>query len=187
MEITHHDMPATSCPGCHGKIEVATGVGTTNKPSPGAWTVCLYCGSILRFTEVLLLRFATEDEVEKLEPRSRQLLRVAQAVSKQNQARRYEKQVQAMATRLEQWRQANPAKEVLIQFNFPSDIGVICGINEAMGNHFVSVNEGGRELIAALCVADEPDPTVLMVKFVLGWIHGNEWSENRLSQREGSR
>ena len=53
-------MKETKCPLCQHKIDSHTGVTTKNKPKKGDWTVCFYCGEILRFS--------SEDKLQVVPP-----------------------------------------------------------------------------------------------------------------------
>lgn len=169
LKISQHEMPPSPCPMCGAQMEGATGIGESGAgPFPGAWTICLYCGSILRFDDRLAVRLATADEVRALDEPSKKLLRIAKQCSQRYQAEKYEKQLQLMKARADEWRRLNPQREAKIQFNFRTDTAVICPISQAIAKHYVSVNDAGRELIAALWPEGGRDePTILMIKAVL--------------------
>src|SRR3954454_7351373 len=106
MNITQHEVPPSVCPRCNSKIEGATGV-TGRGPSPGDWTVCLYCAAALRFDEQLAMRLATAEEVAGLDLQTRRLIENFKHLSKQFQGQRYEAQLELMLKRAQEWRMLN--------------------------------------------------------------------------------
>ena len=57
------ETPASKCPACGHPLTRATGIdGGEQAPDPGDYSVCLYCGQLLRFDEDLAVRPATLDE-----------------------------------------------------------------------------------------------------------------------------
>jgi hypothetical protein len=68
------------CPVCLRVVDAATNVVGASKPTDGDWSLCAYCGTILRFTNTLGLRCATNDELEELKeisPRTHRLIMLA--------------------------------------------------------------------------------------------------------------
>jgi len=61
------------CPYCKHKLCAASSVGKVALPSPGDFSICRYCGSLLRFSEGLLLRGATVDEETELQKHQPQM------------------------------------------------------------------------------------------------------------------
>lgn len=56
-------IPDTDCPYCGRLINAATGVDVGTTPSPGAVSICFYCGEILVFTDTLSYRKPTPEEL----------------------------------------------------------------------------------------------------------------------------
>jgi len=58
------------CPTCGGKLDAVAIVGeeATVLPETGDWTVCLSCGTVLRFNKDLSLRLATKRECKRQPP-----------------------------------------------------------------------------------------------------------------------
>jgi len=50
------DVPPAPCPVCGKKLDAASMIGGEGKPTPGCYTVCMYCSEILIFTANLKLR-----------------------------------------------------------------------------------------------------------------------------------
>lgn len=85
-----------------------------------------------------------------------------------DQGQRYIKQLDAMLLNRKRWTQANPEKEVKIQFNYQKKVFVISPISDAVAKKLVVANEAGIELLKALWPWDDTyEPTVFMVKLVL--------------------
>jgi hypothetical protein len=80
----------------------------------------------------------------------------------------YAQQCEAMAENARRWREANPNRETVVQFNRPPKVLIIGTISDAVKHHFVTANEAGLELIKALWPwGGRDEPTVLMVRVVL--------------------
>lgn len=62
--------PLSFCYRCGERMDAATAVENGTKPSPGAFSICAYCGAILVFDAELRLRRATFDELEQLRKES---------------------------------------------------------------------------------------------------------------------
>jgi hypothetical protein len=61
-----HQIEPSPCPGCGEVLDGASGLNTDNLPTPGAATICVYCGSPLLFDEGLQLRKPTAEELAEL-------------------------------------------------------------------------------------------------------------------------
>ena len=51
---------------CAAKLDAATNVSGAGRPGPGDVTVCIYCRSILEFTEGMGLRLLPQEELDQL-------------------------------------------------------------------------------------------------------------------------
>jgi hypothetical protein len=61
--------PDSSCPQCGKRFDRASSVINDHaRPSPGDFSLCIACGTVLRFTDDLSVRLATHDEVAALDP-----------------------------------------------------------------------------------------------------------------------
>lgn len=60
-------VPGSECPSCLNVLDRATGE-QGHTPSPGDFSVCSMCGTILRFEADLTLRPANDDDLEQLDP-----------------------------------------------------------------------------------------------------------------------
>lgn len=76
MTTTRH--AAVPCPVCDHKIDAMTGVDHDAAPKAGDFTVCIYCGNVLRITDGLGLRIATTDEIASATPETRRIIKAAQ-------------------------------------------------------------------------------------------------------------
>jgi len=77
-------------------------------------------------------------------------------------------QCETMYQRAMEWRKANPDREVLVQYNYPSGVTVIGTIQDALVCGAIKVNPNGLDLITAMCTpAFEHAPTLNMVRQVL--------------------
>lgn len=72
-------LPSAACRDCGADLNAATGAyDVTADPDPGDVSVCLYCGCLSIFTEVLLLRAPTDAEYQQL-AQDQNIVRVLQA------------------------------------------------------------------------------------------------------------
>ncbi len=56
--------PSCQCPHCHTEFDSITNLSGGEMPKPGAWTICLRCCAVLRFTDTQGVRAI--DEMERL-------------------------------------------------------------------------------------------------------------------------
>lgn len=68
----------SQCPSCGTKLNSVTRVAGKGRPVPGAVTVCIRCGSLLRYSRSLRVRLLTAQEIDKLPKSLRKVLAVAQ-------------------------------------------------------------------------------------------------------------
>ena len=61
-----HRMPDNDCISCGKKMTGATGVDWDDRPSPGDFAVCLYCGHLAAYADDLRLRPLTDDELHEI-------------------------------------------------------------------------------------------------------------------------
>lgn len=54
------------CWGCNRNNDAVTAVNGTRGPDEGSFTICFYCGMIHRFDANLIIRKATDEELEEL-------------------------------------------------------------------------------------------------------------------------
>jgi hypothetical protein len=64
--MTTTRMPKTLCPACHHTLDAASGLGLDGAPSAGDFTVCIACGTPLRFTHDGGVREFTTDDFREL-------------------------------------------------------------------------------------------------------------------------
>lgn len=69
----HHVPSAGECPDCLQKLDGASG-HMGRAPEPGDFSVCAFCGCILRYEDGLALRRSSDDELDELAPEQRELL-----------------------------------------------------------------------------------------------------------------
>lgn len=71
-----HVPQAGECPECLEHLDGATcSNGRNVKPRPKDFSVCVYCGAILRYGRGLLLAAATDDDLAELPPHQVEQLR----------------------------------------------------------------------------------------------------------------
>lgn len=76
--------------------------------------------------------------------------------------------MQTMLQRAREWRQQNPTRGALIQFNYPNKVFLCAAISVAIKEKYVTANPAGIELMQALWPWDDQfEPTVAMVRAVL--------------------
>ena len=78
--LKDHKTPSCPCPACHTVMNGAAGVTTDESPSPGDITICIECGSILKFGPDFQLELTTDDEVAGLDKDLREAVREAQTM-----------------------------------------------------------------------------------------------------------
>lgn len=59
------ETPATNCPACGAELDRAS-MHAERKPVPGDYSVCLYCGSFLRFDSSMRAALITIEDVAAL-------------------------------------------------------------------------------------------------------------------------
>ena len=62
------------CPACTSICTAATGLEQDEPPNPGDFTVCIFCGTLLKFEEGLALRTIADWELDVLPAETRALL-----------------------------------------------------------------------------------------------------------------
>jgi hypothetical protein len=67
MKYKTFNLPVVQCEGCRKKLDAAAPLDKKGGPQPGVFTVCVYCGNIMRFDAGLRLRTATPAEMLALE------------------------------------------------------------------------------------------------------------------------
>ncbi len=88
MTMDSHVVKPSLCPQCGCKLDMAThpmkddgtGVVGTGAPDPGDFSMCLDCGTPLRFDDSMVLRKATADDLRLLEPAQLKLMFAMQTV-----------------------------------------------------------------------------------------------------------
>ena len=73
-KIQTHKTPTVVCPCCKKILDAATGIDARN-PSPGDFSICVYCKTWLIYTNDLGLRTAQDEDVAKLKPTDLELLK----------------------------------------------------------------------------------------------------------------
>lgn len=81
----------------------------------------------------------------------------------------YVEQIKKMIRQARAWRRAHPQANPKIQFNFPPNTLVAIPLAGALEHGFMSVNDEGRELIAAMWAGMEErkEPTPGMIRCVM--------------------
>ncbi len=64
--MNQYELGADRCPACGENFGAATNVTSTQPPPPGAFSVCFYCGALLRFRDDLTTRIASPEELAEL-------------------------------------------------------------------------------------------------------------------------
>jgi hypothetical protein len=88
-------ITGSTCPRCHKQIDGGTRIndegGGSAQPLPGDFSVCLYCGTLLRYDEQLRSIAVPRAERRKLgrDPRLRQLFEIGEQISE-----RYRRRIQ---------------------------------------------------------------------------------------------
>jgi transcription initiation factor IIE alpha subunit len=82
-----HRLKYSLCPYCGHAMDAATDVEADARPSPGDIGVCIECGGVLAYTDDLTLRAASQEEIETLDPKTRELLARMQAAQRMRRPR----------------------------------------------------------------------------------------------------
>lgn len=71
------------CPACLEQMDGASAINSDEPkhPKPGDFSVCIYCGAILRYDEVGV-RSCAEEEMDELEPDAKRVLLIGRDVIK---------------------------------------------------------------------------------------------------------
>ena len=73
------------CPACNQKLDGATDVQPGQPgPHPGAFTICIYCLTVCKFTHDMGLEVASEEEVEMILPFVDRIARVREEMAKKD-------------------------------------------------------------------------------------------------------
>jgi len=81
MSDTHTFLPESSCPRCKYLMDATTPMDAIKSgPGAGDFTICLNCGTLLRFTDHLYLREMEPEELDELGASQRIMINKAQAL-----------------------------------------------------------------------------------------------------------
>lgn len=67
------DTPGLVCPVCHTELDAATNVEDDQAPKPGDVTICVYCATVMEFTEGGL-RIMSQEELDAVHPETIRLV-----------------------------------------------------------------------------------------------------------------
>jgi len=67
-------LPTALCPHCGYAVEMATGVGKADTPSPESATICIKCAGFCIFTETMSLRKMSDEEFKDYPPEAQKAL-----------------------------------------------------------------------------------------------------------------
>lgn len=80
----------------------------------------------------------------------------------------YARQIEGMNAKFQEWRTANPGRDLKVQFNFPRNVMLVQPISDALRMGTVTANEAGVEAIKAMHPwGGLTEPTVFMVRVAL--------------------
>lgn len=79
-ELKSFKTEASACPRCKKVLDATTEPGHGQSPSPGDFSICLYCGAPLRFTETLGLREVKVGELLQLSAEELEIIKRMQEV-----------------------------------------------------------------------------------------------------------
>jgi hypothetical protein len=68
LTAKHYNIPGTRCPTCGKDADGAASINNPERPHPGAYSLCLYCGGVHIYTSGLKLRKAEVADLAKLSP-----------------------------------------------------------------------------------------------------------------------
>jgi hypothetical protein len=64
VSIESTETPTTHCRNCGEEIGMSTGLKDGVRPTPGSFSLCLYCGHLSVYADDLTLREPTDEEVK---------------------------------------------------------------------------------------------------------------------------
>lgn len=171
------------CPNCGVALFAYTDLGRDERPmpKPGDLSICSQCAEPCEFAEgnTLVKLSEAKRAVVMANPRMQQvafLIKSAHASQDPERANDYSSQLEMMAEMVIAWRKNNPDLSPSIQYNFQERTGIIAALQDAIDQHFISVNEDAMTMFKELgWLEDVPNmPTVLMVKVVLEHVFGKD-------------
>jgi RNase P subunit RPR2 len=103
---TDREMPPSACTNCRYVMDMATSISERDddpQPEPGAFTICIQCGHIMRFADDLSLRDLTDEEIVMVAGDKR-IIAIQAARAEVERERAYvEDRVRAAAKKKNQW------------------------------------------------------------------------------------
>ncbi len=76
-------LPKSTCPNCGLEIDAALCIEMAGVlPVPGDISICVKCGEVLTFNDILVVNRITPHDLEKLDPKQRMLIDKAVATIK---------------------------------------------------------------------------------------------------------
>lgn len=74
MKTFRLNTPDSRCPTCAKPMNGAAALGHDQQPIPGDFSVCAYCGTLLRYGDALGVREVTKPELEGMDRGTRRTL-----------------------------------------------------------------------------------------------------------------
>lgn len=73
-------LPTSTCPVCKYEMDSATCVGVEGiEPQPGDVSLCLNCGEVLQYNDILVLKTVTDEELAFMDNQSKAAITMARS------------------------------------------------------------------------------------------------------------
>lgn len=86
MKITNENGTITTltksnhCPSCNKHLDAASGLTDSDiSPKEGDFSICAYCGAVLRFRQELTVELATEEDLDEIDDEGLMSLAIMQS------------------------------------------------------------------------------------------------------------
>lgn len=161
--------PRSTCPYCNEKLPLTAGLGEAEgqKPRPGDISLCIKCGEPCQFGEDMeMVKLTDELRLEIIQDPL--IAKAMFFIKNQDKQDAYTAILNKMLADVKAWLKTGNWSPS-IQYNFTDKACVIASLDDALDQHFISVNDDAFIMFQALgWLDDKPDmPTVVMVRAVM--------------------
>lgn len=167
------------CPHCNGRLELTRPLFTSNNwedsaARPGDISLCYKCATPSVFDENMnMVKLGADKMLDMMkDPGVKRAISMLKAIHGNSiedlRKNAYYKQLDKMRDQVKAWL-ATSKKQPAIQYNFTEETAVIAALDDAIKNHFISVNDDALSMFKELgWLADvKRMPTVFMVRMVM--------------------
>jgi len=167
--------PESICPHCGEKLDLTSGITGNNpdarRPESGDISLCCNCGEPCQFGDDMEMVKLTDELLKDVltDPTIVKVMRLIKEYNgKPPQQAAYEAQLDKMLSDVRGWLKTGDWSPS-VQYNFTNKTCIIGSLDDALKEHFISVNDDAMIMFQTLgWLDDNPSmPTVLMVKVVM--------------------